>query len=117
MGVTVDDGQFSGKQAALDEIEERGLHARDGYMDSGDLENVHWHITSLVIYVLDGSFETRDVASDSMLMAHAGDRITIPAGTLHAARCPDPATYVVGFESEDAMNNFRPEDPNSLPAS
>ena len=115
MGVTVSNGHFSGKEAALREITERGLHPRDGAMDSGDLENVHWHKTSLAIYVLDGSFETRDVASNTTLMAHAGDLISSPAGTLHAARCPDPATYVVGFESEAAMNAFRPEDPDSLP--
>ena len=115
MGVTVQTGHFSGKAAALTEIADRGLHPRDGAMASGDLENVHWHKSSLAIYVLDGSFETKDVASDTTLMAHAGDLITIPAGTLHAARCPDPATYVVGFESAEAMSRFQPEDPESLP--
>ncbi len=117
MGVTVDSGHFSGKEAALAKIAHRGLHPRDGAMASGDLENIHWHKTSLAIYVLEGSFETRDAASDTTLMAHPGDLISIPAGTLHAARCPDPATYVVGFESADAMSKFRPEDPDSLPAS
>jgi hypothetical protein len=116
MGVTVEHEHFSGKDAALAEIAARGLHPRDGAMASGDLENVHWHKTSLAIYVLDGSFETKDAASDTTLLAHAGDLISIPAGTLHAARCPDPATYVVGFESEQAMNGFRPEDPATLPS-
>lgn len=115
MGVTVKAGHFSGKDAALAEIAERGLHPRDGAMASGDLENIHWHKTSLAIYVLEGSFETKDVASDSTLMAGPGDLISIPSGTLHAARCPNPATYVVGFESAEAMGNFRPEDPDSLP--
>ena len=115
MGVTVKIGHFSGKQAALTEISDRGLVPRDGAMaSSGDLENIHWHKTSLAIYVLEGSFETKDEASASTLLAHPGDLISIPAGTLHAARCPDPATYVVGFESAEAMANFRPEDPASI---
>ena len=83
-------------------------------MQAGDLEDIHWHKTSLMIYVLDGSFETRDVASDSNLLAGPGDLISIPARTLHAARCPKPATYVVGFESEHAAKSFRPENPDSL---
>lgn len=115
MGVTVATSHFAGRQAALDEISARGLVPRDGAMASGDLEDVHWHKTSLAIYVLSGSFETKDAASDTTLMAQPGDLITIPAGTLHAARCPDPATYVVGFESKDAMANFRPEHPGDLP--
>lgn len=83
-------------------------------MASGDLENVHWHKTSLRIYVLEGSFETKDVATDRLLQAVAGDLIVIPSRTLHAARCPAPATYVVGFESESAMASFGPEDPETL---
>ena len=115
MGVTVATAHFDGRQAALDEIAERGLVPRDGAMGAGNLEDVHWHKTSLAIYVLTGSFETKDAASGTTLMAHPGDLITIPAGTLHAARCPDPATYVVGFESQSAMENFRPEVPADLP--
>jgi hypothetical protein len=115
MAVTVEKGDFAGREEAIAAIENRGLWARDGAMQSGDLEDVHWHKTSLVIYLLNGSFETRDVAGDTMLLAGSGDVISIPTGTLHAARCPEPATYVVGFESEEAARNFRPEDPETLP--
>ena len=59
--------------------------------------------------VLTGSFETLDGASNETLLAGPGDRISIPGATLHAARCPTPATYVVGFESEEAMKQFGPE--------
>ncbi len=96
-------------------IESLGLVARDGAMESGDLEDIHWHRTSLRIYVLGGAFETKDVASDRLLMAGAGDLILIPKETLHAARCPQPATYVVGFESAEAMQSFGPELPATLP--
>ena len=70
----------------------------------------------LLIYVLTGTFETRDGATDETLLAGAGDRISIPARTLHAARCPTPATYVVGFESEQAARTFGPETPADLDA-
>ena len=43
-----------------------------------------------------------------------GDFIRIPARTLHAARCPKPARYVVGFESELAAKKFKPEEPSDL---
>jgi hypothetical protein len=114
LSVSINRGCFSGRDAALAEIEKKGLHPRDGAMASGDLEDVHWHKTSLEIYVLEGTFETRDVASDTTLTAGEGDLIAIPARTLHAARCPIPARYVVGFESEHAMANFRPEKASDL---
>ncbi len=114
MSVTVDRALFKDRQEALELIETLGLVPRDGQMSSGDLEDRHWHKTSLKICVLSGSFETLDVASSTTHVAGAGDLITIPHRTLHAARCPEPATYVVGFESEEAMQNFRPESPNDL---
>ncbi len=114
MGVTVVAGGFTTREEAVALIDEIGLFARDGAMAAGDLEDVHWHQTSLQIYVLSGSFETKDVASNQLLTATQGDLITIPARTLHAARCPLPASYVVGFESEAAMGNFRPEVPADL---
>ena len=113
-GVSVEQAGFSDRDDALARIAAKGLHPRDGAMTSGDLEDVHWHVSSLEIYVLDGAFETRDAAADETLMAGPGDLITIPARTLHAARCPEPARYVVGFESKSAMENFRPEKPEDL---
>ena len=114
MSVTVTKEDFLDRNQAVAIIEDKGLFARDGAMASGDLEDIHWHKTSLEIYVLSGSFETKDVASDQLLIARSGDCITIPSGTLHAARCPEPATYVVGFESIDAARNFKPEQPSDL---
>ncbi|MBT5724814.1 MAG: hypothetical protein HOI74_12385 [Gammaproteobacteria bacterium] len=117
MGVSIGAGGFSTREEARSIIENEGRFARDGAMQSGDLEDVHWHKTSLKIYVLTGKFETRDVVSDQLLIAVAGDLISIPRQTLHAARCPEPATYVVGFESEQAAKNFKPEVPEELPDS
>ena len=114
MGVSIGAGGFSTREEARSIIENEGRFARDGAMQSGDLEDVHWHKTSLKIYVLTGKFETRDVVSDQLLIAVAGDLISIPRQTLHAARCPEPATYVVGFESEQAAKNFKPEVPEEL---
>ena len=117
MGVLIGAGGFSTREEAKSMIESQGLFARDGAMQSGDLDDVHWHKTSLKIYVLTGKFDTRDVASDQLFNAGAGDLIGIPRQSWHAARCPEPATYVVGFESEDAAKKFKPELPDELPES
>lgn len=115
MSVTISRGVHRDKLEAISEIESLGLFPREGAMAQGDLEDVHWHKTSLKIFVLEGSFETRDEQTDALLFAEAGDIISIPAETLHAARCPIPAKYVVGFESEEAAASFRPEKPADLP--
>ena len=114
MSVSVDKGYFTTRDDALKDIAARNLVARDGAMQSGDLEDIHWHETGLAIYVLKGSFETKDGASGDLLMAGPGDLITIPRRTLHAARCPEPAEYVVGFESREAMQGFRPRAADEL---
>ncbi|MEM9622092.1 MAG: hypothetical protein AAF993_10615 [Pseudomonadota bacterium] len=118
MAIQVNEDYFdpytAGRQKAHELVSSAGLFARDGAMQSGDLEDVHWHATSLQIYVLQGEFETRDVVAGTTLMAGPGARISIPARTLHAARCPQPAVYVVGFESETAAAEFRPEPPEAL---
>ena len=115
MSVSVKSGGFVTRADANAIIAGEGLYARDGAMQTGDLEDVHWHKTSLKIYVLTGRFETRDVISGQLLEAVAGDLISIPRETLHAARCPEPTTYVVGFESEAAAKKFKPESPKELP--
>jgi uncharacterized RmlC-like cupin family protein len=114
MSVSVDQGYFETREDAIGDIAARDLVPRDGAMASGDLENVHWHETGLAIYILKGSFETKDAASGDLLVAGPGDLITIPPRTLHAARCPDPAEYVVGFESAEAMQSFRPRTADEL---
>jgi uncharacterized RmlC-like cupin family protein len=114
MSVSVDQGYFTTKTDAVNDIAARDLVSRDGAMESGDLENIHWHETGLAIYVLKGSFETKDGASGDLLTAGPGDLITIPPRTLHAARCPEPAEYVVGFESAEAMQSFRPRPADEL---
>jgi uncharacterized RmlC-like cupin family protein len=114
MGVSVDQNYFTTKTDAVNDIAARDLVSRDGAMESGDLENIHWHETGLAIYVLKGTFETKDGASGETLTAGPGDLITIPPRTLHAARCPDPAEYVVGFESAEAMQSFRPRPADEL---
>ena len=114
MSVSVKSGGFATSAEANAIIAGEGLFARDGAMQTGDLEDVHWHKTSLKIYVLTGRFETRDVLSGQILEAGAGDLINIPRETLHAARCPEPATYVVGFESKAAAKKFKAESPGEL---
>lgn len=114
MSVSVTPAHFESRDQVIELISAKGLFARDGHMQSGDLEDIHWHKTDLLIFVLDGAFETLDAASNTKLAASRGDLISIPARTLHAARCPEPATYVVGFESKHAAQSFRPERPADL---
>ena len=108
MGLQIKPHHFNGKTAALEEIARLGLVARDGAMAAGNLEDVHWHETGLHIFVLEGAFETKEGVDGELLGAGPGDLIIIPAGTPHAARCPQPARYVVGFESAAAMASFKP---------
>ena len=82
-------------------------------MGTGNLEDIHWHKTGLHFTFSD--VRNLDAIKNEVLIAKCGDLIKIPKNTLHAARCPRPATYLVGFESEEAAKGFRPESPKNLP--
>ena len=94
MGVSVEKGDFADRDHAVRQIEGRGLFARDGAMAAGDLEDIHWHKTSLSIYVLSGSFETLDAASGECLRVFAdtetADEFIISDGVLLARTCVIP---------------------------
>ena len=115
MSVAIENIGFSSREEAMKLAASEGFFFRDGAMGTGNLEDVHWHKTGLHIYVLSGIFETLDAIRNEVLIAKCGDLIKIPKNTLHAARCPSPATYVVGFESEGAAKSFQPELPENLP--
>ena len=115
MSVAIEKIGFASREEAIKLAESEGFFFRDGAMGTGSLEDIHWHKTGLHIYVLSGMFETFDAIKGEVLIAKCGDLIKIPKNTLHAARCPSPATYVVGFESEHAAKNFRPELQENLP--
>ena len=115
MSVVIEKIGFSSREEAIKLAESEGFFFRDGAMGTGSLEDIHWHKTGLHIYVLSGMFETLDAIRNDFLIARCGDLIKIPRNTLHAARCPRPATYLVGFESESAAKSFRPELPENLP--
>ena len=115
MSVAIEKIGFSSREEAMKLAVSEGFFFRDGAMGTGNLEDVHWHKTGLHIYVLSGIFETLDAIRNEVLIAKCGDLIKIPKNTLRAARCPSPATYVVGFESKGAAKSFRPELPENLP--
>ena len=115
MSVVIEKIGFASREEAIKLAKSEGFFFRDGAMETGDIEDIHWHKTGLHIYVLSGLFETFDAARDEVLIARGGDLIKIPKNTLHAARCPIPATYLVGFESENAAKGFQPELPEDLP--
>ena len=115
MSVVIEKIGFASREEAIQLAKSEGCFFRDGATEAGDIEDIHWHRTGLHIYVLYGLFETFDAAREEVLIARGGDLIKIPKNTLHAARCPIPATYVVGFESENAAKGFQPEMPVDLP--
>ena len=115
MSVLIEKIGFSSREEAIQLAKPEGLFFRDGTMETGDIEDIHWHKTGQHIFVFSGLFETFDAARDEVLVARGGDLIKIPKNTLHAARCPIPATYLVGFESENAAKGFQPELPVDLP--
>ena len=62
-----------------------GLFCYDWSNDPGDVYPAHTHDYDKVLYVVSGSITWLLPTTNEVIETHAGDRIDLPRGTLHAA--------------------------------
>jgi hypothetical protein len=80
MRYTKEEGHFTTREQALEEIDNVGWHAVEGTFSAE--ENLHWHDFDLVAYVLKGTAGT-EYEDGTVLSAGAGCRVAAPAGIVH----------------------------------
>ena len=66
-------------------MQEQGLNAYSWSNAPGDLYAAHSHSYDKVIYAVSGSITFGLPAENRTLTLHAGDRLDLPAGTVHDA--------------------------------
>ena len=96
MGLEVVKQFFKDKSEVLQDIKQTGYWPTPYVSDPSPALTTHWHDEDINGYVIEGSTWARDGASGERLSVQAGDKIIIPAGTLHAeGEVTDTVTYIV----------------------
>jgi len=77
---------------------------------------VHWHKDEVHAYIMEGETDFLDVENDLRTPVQAGDKIVVPARTLHAEGAieKDRVVYILALPSaldaEDFLAMFTPEE-------
>ena len=84
MGVEVIPGFFQSKDQVLEDIRSNDTWPTTFVSDPSEGLPVHWHSEEVHAYIMEGETDFLDVESQQRLPAKKGDKIIIPARTLHA---------------------------------
>jgi uncharacterized protein YjlB len=84
MGVQVMKGHFGGRQDVLDDMKLNDFWTTTVVAEEATAAKLHWHSEDVYVYVMKGQTYFLDGESGTKHPAIAGDKVVIPARTLHA---------------------------------
>ncbi len=84
MGIEVHQGRFSSMAEVLDDIKIQGTWPTTFVSGPSAGLPVHWHDHDVHAYVLEGDTDFLDAESGDRLPVRQGDKVIVPARTLHA---------------------------------
>jgi len=118
MAVEVQPQCFSSLAEAMDEVKKSGMWPTTFVSGPSEGLPVHWHAHDVHAYVMEGETDFLDVQSGARLAARKGDRVVIPAGTLHAEGVvKDRVVYLLATPEPLSSREFLAmRDPSSLAA-
>jgi mannose-6-phosphate isomerase-like protein (cupin superfamily) len=99
MELKVATGHFEDKREAILEISDAGWWPVSWRDAPGDVYEAHEHDVDQTLYMVEGHIE---IGVDGQpLHLNAGDKLELPAFTVHSARAPEGATCIVGMPKVD----------------
>lgn len=102
MELKVTDGHFTDKREAIEEISAAGWWPISWRDAAGEVYGDHKHDADQTLYLIEGQIEF-GVGGETVTL-NPGDRLELPAFTVHSARAPQGATYIVGVPKVDLMS-------------
>lgn len=115
MGIQIEKAYFNGLSEALDDIKAKGLWPTTYATDHATAAEIHWHSEDVHGYVVEGATYFLDGDGTEHPVA-AGDKITIPARTLHAEGAINEAVVlIIGIPEALSPDRFlKMRDPKDL---
>ncbi len=112
----IDHGFFSTREEAMQDMIETGYWPTTYVSDASPELPLHWHQADVMGYVVSGETYVLDERAERQPM-RAGDRLTLPAGALHAeGEVTDQVIYLVALKvPENFADAFQLYDPAAYP--
>lgn len=107
MGVEVHSQCFSSLAEVLEDIRRNGAWPTTLVSGPSEGRPAHWHDHDVWAYVMEGETDFLDVASGVRIPVSAGDKVTVPAGALHAeGPVADRVVYVIAVPEPMTHDRF-----------
>ena len=84
MGIEIHSGHFSSMGDVLDDIKAHGTWPTTFVSGPSEGLAVHWHDHDVHAYIMEGDTDFLDGETGERTPVHRGDKVVIPARTLHA---------------------------------
>ena len=97
--VTVLKSHFQTKEDAIQEIMKAGWWPLSWRDAPGEIYEPHKHDADQTLYLVEGRLELE--ADGRFHHLEPGDKLELPAFTVHSAKVPDGALYIVGMPKVD----------------
>ncbi len=107
---------FNSKEQVMDDIKINGTWPTTYVSGPTDAPPVHWHKDEIHAYIMEGETDFWDEASGVKTPVKAGDKIVVPARTLHAeGMVKDRVVYILALPQPRLSEEFLVfEDPENL---
>ncbi len=93
---------FKDKREAIREISDAGWWPVSWRDAAGEVYEPHKHDADQTLYLVEGLLELQ--AQGSVYRLEPGDKLDLPAFTVHSAKTPAGATYIVGLPKVDLLS-------------
>ncbi len=102
MKLKVTTSHFKDKREAIREISDAGWWPVSWRDAPGEVYGAHKHDADQTLYLIEGFMEL-GVGSETYRL-NPGDRLELPAFTVHSAKMPSGATYIIGMPKVDLLS-------------
>lgn len=107
MGIQVKKGFFDGLTGALEDAKSHNLWPTTYVADEAIAADLHWHSEDVHVYVMEGETYFIDGDSGKKHPVTAGDKVMVPARTLHAEGAFEGGiVYLIGIPEALASDRF-----------
>ena len=101
MKLKVTTGHFKDKREAIQEISDAGWWPISWRDAPGEVYEPHKHDADQTLYLVEGVMELGVEAN--MYRLNPGDKLELPAFTVHSAKTPKGAVYIIGMPKVDLL--------------
>ncbi len=102
MELKVTTGHFKDKREAIREISDAGWWPISWRDAPGEVYEPHKHDADQTLYLVEGLLELQ--AKGSVYRLEPGDKLELPAFTIHSAKTSAGATYILGVPKVDLLS-------------